>query len=98
MARTPFQVEILTPEGEVFNEEVEMLSTRTAVGSLLRAAPMLETTGIPCDNAAHISDTLSRTESIASTITSGFGINNENALSLLMRTSIVSTLHAGAMS
>lgn len=34
MARTPFQVEILTPEGEVFNEEVEMLSTRTAVGSL----------------------------------------------------------------
>jgi F-type H+-transporting ATPase subunit epsilon len=34
MARTPFQVEILTPEGEVFNEQVEMLSTRTAVGSL----------------------------------------------------------------
>ncbi|MCU0258477.1 MAG: ATP synthase F1 subunit epsilon [Solirubrobacteraceae bacterium] len=34
MARTPFRVEILTPEGEVFNEEVEMLSTRTAVGSL----------------------------------------------------------------
>jgi F-type H+-transporting ATPase subunit epsilon len=34
MARTPFAVEILTPEGEVFNEEVEMLSTRTTVGSL----------------------------------------------------------------
>ena len=34
MARTPFRVEVLTPEGEVFNEEVEMVSTRTAVGSI----------------------------------------------------------------
>jgi F-type H+-transporting ATPase subunit epsilon len=34
MARTKFQVEVLTPEGEVFNEEIEMLSTRTAVGSI----------------------------------------------------------------
>src|SRR3954466_6092724 len=34
MAKTPFQVEILTPEGEVFNDEVEMLSTRTATGSI----------------------------------------------------------------
>ena len=34
MARTPFRVEILTPEGEVFNDEVEMLSTRTGVGSI----------------------------------------------------------------
>src|SRR3954453_22807271 len=34
MARTPFPVEVLTPEGEVFNNEVEMLSTRTAVGSI----------------------------------------------------------------
>ncbi len=34
MARTPFEVEILSPEGEVFNDEVEMLSTRTAVGSI----------------------------------------------------------------
>ena len=34
MAHTPFQVEVLTPEGEVFNDEVEMLSTRTAVGSI----------------------------------------------------------------
>jgi F-type H+-transporting ATPase subunit epsilon len=32
MAHTKFQVEILTPEGEVFNEEVEMVSTRTTVG------------------------------------------------------------------
>jgi F-type H+-transporting ATPase subunit epsilon len=34
MARTKFAVEVLTPEGEVFSEEVEMLSTRTAVGSI----------------------------------------------------------------
>jgi len=34
MARTNFRVEVLTPEGEVFNDEVEMVSTRTAVGSI----------------------------------------------------------------
>ena len=34
MARTPFQVEVLTPEGEVFSDEVEMVSTRTSVGSI----------------------------------------------------------------
>jgi F-type H+-transporting ATPase subunit epsilon len=34
MARTPFTVEVLTPEGEAFNDEVEMLSTRTPVGSI----------------------------------------------------------------
>jgi F-type H+-transporting ATPase subunit epsilon len=34
MARTPFQVEVLTPEGEVFNDEVEMISTKTTVGSI----------------------------------------------------------------
>jgi F-type H+-transporting ATPase subunit epsilon len=34
MAKTPFQVEVLTPEGEVFNDEVEMVSTRTTVGSI----------------------------------------------------------------
>jgi F-type H+-transporting ATPase subunit epsilon len=34
MARTPFQVEVLTPEGELFNDEVEMVSTKTTVGSI----------------------------------------------------------------
>ena len=34
MAKTPFRVEVLTPEGEVFNDEVEMLSTFTTVGSI----------------------------------------------------------------
>lgn len=39
-----FQVEVLTPEGEVFNDEVQMVSTRTAVGSigvLAHHAPLL---------------------------------------------------------
>ena len=34
MAHTKFGVEVLTPEGEVFNEEVEMVSTRTVFGSI----------------------------------------------------------------
>jgi F-type H+-transporting ATPase subunit epsilon len=34
MARTPFKVEVLTPEGEVFSDEVQMVSTRTTVGSI----------------------------------------------------------------
>jgi F-type H+-transporting ATPase subunit epsilon len=34
MSHTRFPVEVLTPEGEVFNEEIEMLSTITAVGSI----------------------------------------------------------------
>ena len=34
MAKTKFPVEVLTPEGNVFDDEVEMLSTRTSVGSI----------------------------------------------------------------
>lgn len=34
MARTKFPVEVLTPEGVVFDEEVEMVSTRTTSGSI----------------------------------------------------------------
>jgi F-type H+-transporting ATPase subunit epsilon len=34
VARTPFQAEVLTPEGEVFSEQIELLSTVTAVGSI----------------------------------------------------------------
>ena len=44
MARTPFQVEVLTPEGSVFDDEVGMVSTRTEVGSigiLARHQPVL---------------------------------------------------------
>jgi F-type H+-transporting ATPase subunit epsilon len=34
MAYSKFPAEVLTPEGEVFSEEVEMLSTFTTVGSI----------------------------------------------------------------
>jgi F-type H+-transporting ATPase subunit epsilon len=34
MPHSKFKVEILTPEGEVFNDEVEMISTRTTLGSI----------------------------------------------------------------
>ena len=46
MAHTRFPVEILTPEGEVFNEEVEMVSTRTTlgvIGILANHSPLLAT-------------------------------------------------------
>ena len=34
MARSAFPVEVLTPEGQVFADEVEMVSTRTTTGSI----------------------------------------------------------------
>jgi len=34
MAHAKFRVEVLTPEGQVFDDEVEMVSTRTTVGSI----------------------------------------------------------------
>ncbi len=46
MARSRFSVEVLTPEGSVFEEEVEMLSTTTSAGSvgiLANHEPMLAT-------------------------------------------------------
>ena len=44
MAHAKFRAEVLTPEGEVFNDEVEMVSTRTTTGSigvLAHHAPLL---------------------------------------------------------
>lgn len=44
MPHTKFTVEVLTPEGEVLNEEVEMVSTRTTtgeIGILANHAPLL---------------------------------------------------------
>jgi F-type H+-transporting ATPase subunit epsilon len=46
MAHATFPVEVLTPEGEVFNGEVEMVSTRTTLGEigiLARHSPLLAT-------------------------------------------------------
>lgn len=34
MAHSKFRAEVLTPEGEVFNDEVELVATKTAVGSI----------------------------------------------------------------
>ena len=44
MSHSKFPVQVLTPEGEVFSEEVEMVSTRTALGLiaiLARHEPLL---------------------------------------------------------
>jgi F-type H+-transporting ATPase subunit epsilon len=44
VARTSFPVEVLTPEGQVFDDEVEMVSTRTpsgSIGVLANHAPLL---------------------------------------------------------
>ncbi len=46
MPHAKFPVEVLTPEGEVFNGEVEMVSTRTTlglIGILARHSPLLAT-------------------------------------------------------
>src|SRR4051794_9882009 len=34
MARSKFRCEVLTPEGQVFDDEVELVSTRTTTGSI----------------------------------------------------------------
>ncbi len=44
MAHSKFTCEVLTPEGEVFNDEVEMVSTRTGsglIGVLAKHSPVL---------------------------------------------------------
>ena len=44
MAYAKFPLEVLTPDGEVFNDEVEMVSTKTTTGSigvLANHAPLL---------------------------------------------------------
>jgi len=46
MPHAKFPVEVLTPEGEVFNGEVEMVSTRSTlglIGILARHSPLLAT-------------------------------------------------------
>jgi len=58
MSKTRFQVEILTPEGSVFDDEVEMISTRTSVGSigvLANHTPILAMLD-PCELRLHRSE------------------------------------------
>lgn len=59
MAHAKFPVEVLTPEGEVFSEDVEMVSTRTGLGSiglLARHEPTLATL-VPCELRIYRSET-----------------------------------------
>jgi len=58
MARTPFEVEVLTPEGLVFGGEAEMVSTRTEVGEigvLAHHAPLLAMVA-PAELRLHIGE------------------------------------------
>ena len=58
MARNSFPVEVLTPEGLVFDGEVEMVSTRTEVGEvgvLANHAPLLATLA-PAELRLHLSE------------------------------------------
>jgi F-type H+-transporting ATPase subunit epsilon len=58
MARSPFPVEVLTPEGLVFGGEAEMVSTRTEVGEigvLANHAPVLALLA-PAELRLHISE------------------------------------------
>ena len=58
MARTPFPVEVLTPEGLVFSGDVEMVSTRTEVGEigvLANHAPLLAMLA-PAELRLHMSE------------------------------------------
>lgn len=61
-AEGKFEVEVLTPEGEVFSGEVRQLSTRTAVGEvgvLANHAPLLAALR-PAELRLHLSDTETR--------------------------------------
>jgi F-type H+-transporting ATPase subunit epsilon len=57
-----FEVEVLTPEGEVFNGEVRQVSTRTAggeIGILANHAPLLAALR-PAELRLHLSDSETR--------------------------------------
>jgi len=58
MAHPPFSVHVLTPDGDVYNGEVEQLSTRTGVGEvgiLSNHAPMLARL-VPAELRLHVSE------------------------------------------
>jgi F-type H+-transporting ATPase subunit epsilon len=59
---TPFEAEVLTPEGEVFTGEVRQVSTRTAageIGILANHAPLLAALR-PAELRLHVSDSETR--------------------------------------
>ena len=96
MARTPFTVEVLTPEGEAFNDEVELLSTRTSVGSigvLANHQPLL-TMLDPTELRLHKSDT----EVLRFAQGEGFlQMSGTHALVLVDEVFPIDELHAGTV-
>lgn len=63
MPENTFEVEVLTPEGEVYNGEVSQVSTRTAVGEigiLANHAPLLAALK-PTELRLHVSDSETKT-------------------------------------
>jgi F-type H+-transporting ATPase subunit epsilon len=62
VAENRFEVEVLTPEGEVFNGEVRQVSTRTAageIGILANHAPLLASLR-PSELRLHVTDSETR--------------------------------------
>ncbi len=96
MAHALFPVEVLTPEGEVFNGEVEMVSTRTTLGQigiLARHAPLLATLE-PTELRLYLSET----EILRFAQSEGYlQVGDNHALLLLEEVHPVGELDAGEL-
>jgi len=88
-----FPVEVLTPEGEVFSGEVEMVSTRTTLGQigiLAKHAPLLATLE-PAELRLYITDD----EVLRFAQAEGYiQVNNNHALLLVEEARLVGELDA----
>jgi len=88
-----FPVEVLTPEGEVFSGEVEMVSTRTTLGQigiLAKHAPLLATLE-PAELRLYITDD----EVLRFAQSEGYiQVNNNHALLLVEEARLVGELDA----
>ena len=96
MARTSFSCEVLTPEGEVFSGDVEMVSTRTTTGSiglLANHEPVLARLE-PCELRLYRSDS----DVVRFAAAEGYVQMSENRALLLVEEAIVpEQLDAGAL-
>lgn len=93
MPHAKFPVEVLTPEGEVFSGEVEMVSTRTTLGQigiLAKHAPLLATLE-PAELRLYITDD----EVLRFAQSEGYiQVNNNHALLLVEEARLVGELDA----
>ncbi|HEY5274385.1 MAG TPA: ATP synthase F1 subunit epsilon [Acidimicrobiales bacterium] len=93
MPHAKFPVEVLTPEGEVFSGEVEMVSTRTTLGQigiLAKHAPLLATLE-PAELRLYITDD----EVLRFAQAEGYiQVNNNHALLLVEEARLVGELDA----